>query len=135
MKTLLVFASSLLVLCSFSSEKALPEKSLQPGNGSSNIDTLAMLHITDSIAAVELQKYDEQSQRQTGVPKSVPHFDKIFTANTTQTVFIVHYSFNQKKFYGKNWDEKNYPITTGFPDHFSVSYDLVTKKITVLYEG
>lgn len=99
-----------------------------------SVDTPAIVKITDSLASVELEKYDKQSGRQTGVPRFLSHYDKRFSFNKEGKIFIVHYSFNQQKFYGENWKQIT-PLSTGFPDIFHIAYNIITKKVRLLQEG
>jgi len=101
-------------------------------NNQSPVDTLAIIYITDSIAAIELKKYDEQSLRETGVPISLCHFDKTLSADKKNTIFTVLYNFNQQKFYGKNWKQTEIPNSNRFPYRFSIDYNLTTKKTIFL---
>lgn len=96
------------------------------------IDTPHIFHITDSIATIELEKYDEKSNRQTGVPRSVQHFDKTIVIDEANRYFLVNYTFNRQKFYAENRKQETYLKSTGFPDVFNISYDLATKKATLL---
>lgn len=96
-------------------------------------DTAMVFHVTDSIASCELKVYDEKSARQTGVPRMLVHYNKTIEYDEKNKLVFVYYSFSMKKFYGN--DSVVYPMSTGFPDFISISYDLKTKKTCFLPEG
>src|SRR6478735_12816998 len=96
-------------------------------------DTALIYHVTDSVATIELKKYDEQSGRQTGVPRMLCHYTKSISYDKNEAIAFVYYHFSTKLFYG---NEKTETIkSTGFPDFISISYQLTTKKIRILPEG
>ena len=96
-------------------------------------DTLGISRITDSIAAYELNKYDEQSSRQTGIPRMVCHYNKSYSFDKTKNMVFVYYSFSDFLFYGSK--EVITVMSTGFPDFISISYDIKTKETRILPEG
>jgi hypothetical protein len=96
-------------------------------------DTTAILKSTDSLATIMLRDYDEKSQRQTGVPRALEHFDKTYIVNSQKKLLIVNYTFNQQKFYGSDHDL--FALSTGFPDRFSIVYNITTKTVRYIPEG
>jgi hypothetical protein len=98
-----------------------------------SFDTVVIFKITDSIASHELKVFDENSSRQTGVPRMLEHYDRFYSFSEKNQLVFVYYSFNQKKFYGENTPV--YDLSTGFPDFISISYNLATKKTRILPEG
>ncbi len=96
-------------------------------------DTVMVFHVTDSIASYELNEYDKKSERQTGVPRVLAHYNRTFSYDEKNKLVFVYYSFSMQKFYGNDLVE--YPMTTGFPDLISISYELKTKKTRILPEG
>lgn len=98
-------------------------------------DTAAMIKCTDSLAAVMLKAYDENSQRQTGLPRMVEHFSKNFQYNEDKKLFVVNYAFSLQKFYGTGYNGEVVELSTGFPDRFSIVYDMKTKKVRYMPEG
>src|ERR1044071_8208450 len=70
-------------------------------------DTTTIFNTTDSLVIIELKKYDEQSQRQTGVPRALQHYTKYWVEITDKKMIIVYYSFSDRLFYG---DDKTVTI-------------------------
>ena len=134
MRTIIALTFSVMAFYLFTNknQQLIKNDAMKTEHGKPQIDTILLVKKTDSIAANELKKHDEQSLQKTGVPISMVHFDKIFITDKINKIFTVSYNFNQQKFYGKNWKQIEIPNSNKFPYHFSVIYDLTTQKTTVV---
>jgi len=87
------------------------------------IDTSGVLIKTDSLAAVQLKKYDEESSRHTGVPIAIEHYDRSISLMPGQDKIVVTYDFNKSKFYGPAGSEFIIHDADKYPFHFDITMD------------
>lgn len=87
------------------------------------IDTVFVIQKTDSLAALILQTYDENSMRQTGVPLAIEHYDKAISYNADTYNVLVAYSFNKTKFYGPTGAEIIVKGIDKYPFRFDIIYN------------
>jgi hypothetical protein len=92
------------------------------------IDTAYILRRTDSLATTILKTYDENSLRQTGVPLTIEHFDKISYFQQEQNNALVSYCLNKTKFYGPKSEGIIIKDIDKYPFYFEIVFDLKTNK-------
>lgn len=70
--------------------------------------------------------------RQTRIPLTIEHYDKILSFNNDQKDILISYHFNKIKFYGPTGNDVEVKKIDRFPFRFDIIYDSKTKMV---YQG